>query len=111
MTFDYGAAIRERIAAEVAEHGEVPPPWAAFPSYGPHSLGWRMGDGELYSAAWTVWSASLDWSEEQRLAYLRRSPAPAEWRETVACFLWNLDVYTDAAELAQAVACAEALGL
>ena len=34
MTFDYGAAIRERIAAEVAEHGEVPPPWAAFPDFG-----------------------------------------------------------------------------
>lgn len=111
MTFDWTSATQDRIAAEVAEHGGVPPPWAAFSDFGPYSLGWRMGDGELYSAAWTVWSESLDWSEGQRLAYLRRSPAPAEWRETAVRFLWNLDVYTDAAELAQAVARAEALGL
>ena len=71
--------------------------------FGPDSLGWRMGDGELYRAAWTVWSESLDWSEGQRLAYLRCYPAPAEWRETAVRFLWNFDAYTDAAELAQAV--------
>lgn len=111
MTFDWASAIQDRIAAEVAEHGDVPPLWTAFPDYGPYSMGWRMGDGELYSAAWTVWSESLDWSEEQRLAYLRRYSAPAEWRETVARFLGNLDFYADAAEVERYMARAEALGL
>ncbi|MDO4262606.1 MAG: hypothetical protein Q4C67_00230 [Deinococcus sp.] len=111
MTFDYGAAIRERISAEVAQHGDVPPPWAAYPTFGPHSMGWRMGDGEVYSAAWSAWADSLDWDEAQRLAYLRRYPAAPEWHGSAARFLYGFSVFADEAEVRGYIERAAALGL
>lgn len=111
MTFDYGAAIRERIAAEVAEHGEVPPLWAAFPDFGPHSMGWRIGDGEVYSAAWSTWADSLDWDETQRVGYLRRYPAAPEWHRSAARFLYGFSLFADEAEVRGHIEQAAALGL
>ena len=43
---DETAWIENRIAALVAEHGAVPPPWFMFPNTHPYDIWWRMGDGE-----------------------------------------------------------------
>lgn len=68
--------------AETAKHnqvGEVPPPWQAFPEYGPASSGWRQGNGEYWMGqVWRPFWTSLP--ETGRAQYLNRWSAPADWR-------------------------------
>jgi len=51
-----GATAADRIAELVAEHGSVPPPWAAFPRVHPMDIGWRMGAGEDHIGLLHQWA-------------------------------------------------------
>ena len=73
------------LAAEVAEHGEARPPWAAFAEmhYHPMSVGWRSGAGDAHMRLWRAWAAAhFDrWGEEQRVAYFARWGVQPRWLE------------------------------
>ena len=87
------AWIENRIAALVAEHGAVPPPWFMFPNTHPYDIGWRMGDGEthvLVFASW--WEAQKDRLDEaQRIEYFRQWPPPPRWLKWMIDVVWDLE--------------------
>ncbi|HMF42069.1 MAG TPA: hypothetical protein VKQ32_15455 [Polyangia bacterium] len=83
-----------QIAALVAEHGEVPPPWAYYPRIHPYSIHWRMGGGEDYRYLFWTWAASRNWSLDDRIAYVRRWDPPFSWLDWVGEFLWP-DAFSD----------------
>lgn len=56
------------------EHGDLLPPWLAFPELPRFSIGWRMGHPESHLTEWTNWYLSLD--EDRRRTYRRRYRAP-----------------------------------
>lgn len=78
---------------EVEAQGEMRPPWAMFPHLNPYSIGFRMGSGESYAAAfWDWWRAvSPRMSEKDRLAYVRRWPGRAQWGGVMIAMIWNVD--------------------
>lgn len=86
---------REEIERLLQEHGSVPPLWAYLRRTHPLDIGWRMGPGESYKDLFREWQASLSWSFEQRVAYLRRWDPPYSWLQNVAFFLWP-EVYGEA---------------
>ena len=67
------------IDAETRAHGVVRPPWARYPSLPAGCIGWRMGDGESWLVVWQAWLERQTWSRDERIAYLRRYPAPKTW--------------------------------
>ena len=69
------------IAAELAEHGTIVPPWIKHPEIPRRSMGWRMGTGEWYLETWRRWWQRLD--EAARTAYRERwkPEAPAAWAD------------------------------
>ncbi len=81
------------VAAEIAEHGEVRPPWIAFPApeYHPRSIGWRMGGGEDHLTTWRLWAADRfdRWDEAERIAYFRRWGVQPRWLEWVMLAIWG----------------------
>jgi hypothetical protein len=83
-----------RIAALVAEHGEVPPPWAYYPRVHPLDIHWRMGGGEDYKYLFAAWTLSLPWSPDEKVSYVRRWDPPFSWLDWVAWYLWPAD-FTD----------------
>ena len=71
---------RTHLSDYLDEHGDVAPPWAQFPDYGRHTIGWRMGMGESWLCAWAVFLEQMGDDYDDRLAYLRRHlPAPMPW--------------------------------
>lgn len=87
-----------RVAALVAEFGEVPPPWAYFPRIHPAHIHWRMGQGEGYLELFRVWAASLHWSFDDGVGYVRRWDPPSSWLDWVIRFLWPEDFTDDVLE-------------
>lgn len=75
----------------IEQYGDVPPPWVYAPTYHPYSMGWRMGGGETHSMVMSEWLEQQDFSEEQRIAYMKKYPAPPRWLTWVADFIWDLD--------------------
>ena len=74
--------IDRAIAAELAEHGTLVPPWIKHPEIPRHSIGWRMGAGEWYLDLWRAWWGRLD--DAARAAYRERwkpdvPPTWADW--------------------------------
>jgi hypothetical protein len=67
------------IAAEVAAHGTMVPPFVKYPDIPCMSIGWRMGDGEWYLWMWSTWFNALD--PAARAAYLAEwePKAPDDW--------------------------------
>jgi protein-tyrosine-phosphatase/N-acetylglutamate synthase-like GNAT family acetyltransferase len=65
------------VAAELAAHGTLVPPWIKHPDLPRRSLGWRMGAGEWYLDVWRHWWQGVD--EAGRAAYRARWPAPDAW--------------------------------
>lgn len=60
------------------------PPWEQFPTYERYTIGWRMGDGELYMHRWRDHVYDLPPDRASRLEYLRRyRPAPLNWWDEV----------------------------
>jgi protein-tyrosine-phosphatase/N-acetylglutamate synthase-like GNAT family acetyltransferase len=68
------------VAAELAAHGTLVPPWHKHPDIPRRSIGWRMGGGEMYLWMWRHWWAGL--GEDERAAYRMRwaLDAPVEWQ-------------------------------
>ncbi|OYP31661.1 hypothetical protein [Rhodopirellula sp. MGV] len=56
------------------EHGNLRPPWAAFPELPRFSIGWRRGRPEAHLTDWTNWYLNLP--DEGRRTYRRRYRAP-----------------------------------
>jgi protein-tyrosine-phosphatase/N-acetylglutamate synthase-like GNAT family acetyltransferase len=67
------------IAAELAAHGRMVPPFIKYPDIPCMSIGWRMGDGEWYLWMWSTWFNALD--PAARAAYLAEwePQAPDDW--------------------------------
>jgi protein-tyrosine-phosphatase/N-acetylglutamate synthase-like GNAT family acetyltransferase len=67
------------IAAELAAHGTMVPPYIKYPEIPCMSIGWRMGDGEWYLWMWSTWFNALD--PAARAAYLAEwePKAPDDW--------------------------------
>lgn len=65
----------EENPAEIRDsHGDLLPPWLAFPGLPRFSIGWRMGRPESHLTNWTNWYLQLD--ENERRLYRRRYRAP-----------------------------------
>ncbi|WP_040480269.1 hypothetical protein, partial [Longispora albida] len=83
---------REMLDAEVgrqlAAHGQVQPPWRAYPDYERYSIGWRMGNGEWHMMTWGHWWQAAFPGEPERLAFFRAEPPPAEWLDWAAYQIW-----------------------
>lgn len=94
----------------LARFGELPPLWAHSPRIHPMHIHWRMGEGESYRYAYADWAASLAWSPEQRIAYVRRWDPPYSWLSSVAAFLWPEDFADDDEPSEDHFARMEALG-
>ncbi|HSD89158.1 MAG TPA: GNAT family N-acetyltransferase [Kofleriaceae bacterium] len=67
------------IAAELAAHGTLVPPWVKHPEIPRYSIGWRMGSGEWYAWMWGRWWERQD--EAARTAYRARWTTPEEWSD------------------------------
>lgn len=82
------------VAAEVAEHGTIRPPWVAFPGpdHHPLSIGWRMGGGESHLDAWRLWAEDhFDrWDEPERIAYFKRWGVQPRWLSWVGQAVWDV---------------------
>lgn len=77
--------------------GELPPPWARFPTYTRSTIGWRMGGGEGWLMAFWSWlREDVPDDEQTRLAFLKRHrPAPLTWASSVYAVLYpNAPRYT-----------------
>jgi protein-tyrosine-phosphatase/N-acetylglutamate synthase-like GNAT family acetyltransferase len=70
----------DEIAAELAAHGTLLPPWRKYPDIPRRSIGWRMGSGEWYVWAWQRWWHFLDTGA--RTAYLATwaTDVPPTWQ-------------------------------
>lgn len=78
----------QEIAAYVAKHGAVPPPWFVFPDTHPYDGTWRMGAGECYLDVFRRWWRSQNLDEEQRIEYFRKWPPPPRWLEWMIDAIW-----------------------
>lgn len=79
---------KERLDAERDANGELPPPWARYPTYERYTIGWRMGSGETYLGLLRLFLKELGDDHDARLAYLRRHPpAPFSWSDWIGSFL------------------------
>jgi hypothetical protein len=67
------------IAAELAEHGTLVPPWIKYPDIPRYSIGWRMGSGEWYAWMMGTWLESL--APEEVAAYKAKWPPPDDWAD------------------------------
>lgn len=66
-------------------HGDLAPPWEAFPDYERYTIGWRMGSGESWLGFMNVFlDKHLPTDFDTRLAYLKRhAKAPYSWSDWV----------------------------
>lgn len=99
---------RAHLAEHLDAHGDLAPPWEAFPTYERMTIGWRMGAGEAWLGFWGAFAEQLDPSFDARLAYLKRhAPAPVSWAASVFRVLHpaaadeDLDDDADAARAAE----------
>lgn len=65
------------VAAELAAHGTLVPPWVKYPEIPRYSIGWRMGSGEWYAWMFGTWWEQL--SEADRAVYRAKWPPPEDW--------------------------------
>jgi hypothetical protein len=63
-------------------HGDVPPPWIAFPDQNSYSGYWRQSGEPWITTVFFPFWAGLD--SNARFEYLERWSAPADWREWLA---------------------------
>lgn len=80
------------------KYGDIPPPWIYYPNVHPVSIGWRMGGGESHLMLLREWFDEQNFNFEERLAYLKKYPAPARWYEWIVEFLYDID-YPDNKEI------------
>lgn len=90
------ALLDEAVRTEIADSGQVRPPYLAFPGVGPFDIGWRMGSGEWHIMVWSHWWAASRPDEASRLAYFHQHPPPAAWLQWSATAVWpELDEEVD----------------
>jgi len=77
----------------INKYGDIPPPWIYAPTFHPYSIGWRMGGGETHIMILNEWLDQKNLSLEDRIAYLKKYPAPARWYSWIIHFLWEVDSY------------------
>jgi hypothetical protein len=83
----------EHLDEQLDEHGDIAPPWAKFPGYERHTIGWRMGIGEGWLCFLSEFLERMGNHPGVREAYLRRHPpAPHTWADYVR---WVLDESDD----------------
>jgi len=82
------ALLDEAVASEVADWGEVRPPYVAFTGIDPFDIGWRMGAGEWHIMVWSHWWDAAHPDEPSRLAYFRAHPPPVDWLHWTATAVW-----------------------
>lgn len=75
------------IAAELAAHGAVRPPWAYADEH-PVSMFWRMGGGESHLMAFWEWWDLQQSSEAERLAFVRAWTPPVFWWPWSGLLVW-----------------------
>jgi hypothetical protein len=74
--------------------GDLLPPWLKYPEIKSHSLGWRMGQGEVYMIAWYKWAEPM--TLEQLVVYFKKYlPIPLEWLDWVAMSCGHDEIVTD----------------
>ncbi|WP_019011150.1 hypothetical protein [Deinococcus aquatilis] len=93
---DWTENSRSRLLARLQTHldlnGDLAPPWARFPDYERHTIGWRMGEGEDWIELWSAFLEQLPQDHDTRTAYLQRHPpAPVSWADTVHHVLFPLE--------------------
>lgn len=82
---------KERVAKYVDQYGAVPPPWVYAENSHPYSIRWRMGDGETLVMVFGEWWEQESKTEEERIEYFRKWPAPPRWMPWMADAIWNLE--------------------
>ncbi|HAS42473.1 MAG TPA: hypothetical protein DCS93_18485 [Microscillaceae bacterium] len=75
------------------KYGDVPPPWVYEPDAHPFSIGWRMGGGESHIMVLGEWLEEKAFSFDEKLAYVKKYPAPARWYYWIVGFLWDIEAY------------------
>jgi hypothetical protein len=76
--------LREGLADQLDENGDLAPPWEKFPQEERHGNAWRMRTGEGWLGHWLLFIESLEPAYAVRLDYLRRHPpAPFTWADRV----------------------------
>jgi hypothetical protein len=82
----------EHLDEQLDAHGDITPPWAKFPDYERHTIGWRMGSGESWLCFLSVFLKRMGSDPQVREAYLRRHPpAPYTWASWVDSVLGEGD--------------------
>jgi hypothetical protein len=87
--------IDAEIADCVQQYGDVPPLWVFAPDSHPISLQWRMGGGEAYAMVFNRWIKANLHTEEERIAYFRKYPAPPRWLQKMAASIWKLEPWKE----------------
>jgi len=68
------------VAAELAEHGTLVPPWHKYPEIPRRSMGWRMGTGDWYMWMWHRWFGSLTDASRAEYVATWEPQAPPDWK-------------------------------
>ncbi len=72
---DWEERCRERLPSNLNENGDLMPPWARFPDYERHSIGWRMGGGEDWLGLWYLFVEQLPKDKAARLSLPQAAPS------------------------------------
>jgi hypothetical protein len=102
--------MKAEVAALVADHGTVPPPWVDYHEH-PYSICWRMGGGESYVMLWAEWWRQQGLTEDQKVAYFRLWPPPHCWLAFLIEAVWGVDASAEGADLDPYFERTTALGL
>jgi len=78
----------KRLAAEIASHGIVRPPYQAYPMFTRYDVMWRMGEGQEYLDVWYHWWKAAHLDEAAKLNYYRAHEPPAAWMSWAAETIW-----------------------
>src|SRR5687768_2985829 len=82
-------------AKHIEKYGDVPPPWVFDPNSHPYSIRWRMGGGETFIMVFSEWFDTEYKSEQQRITYFKKYPAPPRWLGWMADVIWDLEPWDE----------------
>lgn len=82
---------KKKVNELLNQYGAVPPPWIYAENSHPYSMRWRMGDGETHCMVFNEWWEQVNKTEDERVEYFRRWPAPPRWMAWMADVIWNLE--------------------
>lgn len=82
---------KEMVSELEEQFGSVPPPWVYSEGSPPYSIQWRMGGGETLIMVFSEWWEQENKSENERIEYFHRWPAPPRWLPWMADAIWDLE--------------------